>query len=112
MSMHANGEDVANDQADAAVSGPLLSAREIAELFSVHPSTVRRLARERRLSAYWVGSTPRFVMSEVASTFRTEASQAPREPLPRRASASPTRSSSPSGETRLDRKRLRTDLYG
>lgn len=114
MSMHANGEDAANDQAaDAAVAGPLLSAREIAELFSVHPSTIRRLAREGRLAAYWVGSTPRFVVREVASTFRTEASQAPRgDPLPRRASPSPTRSPSASGETRLDRKRLRTDLYG
>lgn len=110
MSMHANGEDAANDQADAAVSGPLLSAREIAELFSVHPSTIRRLAREGRLAAYWVGSTPRFVVSEVAATFRTEARQLPREPLPRPRLAIPPRSRS--GAAQLDRERLRADLYG
>lgn len=112
MNVHASEEGAATDQGDAVVSGPLLSARDIAELFNVHPSTIRRFAREGRLSAYWVGSTPRFVVSEVASTFRTEASQPPREPFPRHASTPAPRPSFPSGEAQLDRKQLRADLYG
>ena len=94
------------------VSGPLVSAAEIAELFSVHPSTIRRQAREGRLPVYWVGSTPRFSVDEVASTLRTEANQPRRRPTPRRASNPPSARSSQPGSKRLDRQRLRADLYG
>ena len=94
------------------ITGPLLSATEIAEVFSVHPSTIRRQAREGRLPVYWVGSTPRFSVDEVASIFRTEADPPRRRLTQRRASTtSPGRSSQP-GSSRLDRQGLRADLFG
>lgn len=35
-------------QAKLEIDGPLLSAGEVAQLFKVHPSTIRRLARVNR----------------------------------------------------------------
>ena len=84
---------------------PLLSAVEIAELFSVHPSTIRRMAREGRIPTYWIGATPRFAEAEVAARFRQEAKQPVREPKPRR------QTSSKGPTSQVDRRRLRAELY-
>ena len=87
---------------------PLLSASEIAELLSVHPSTIRRLAREGRLPTYWVGTTPRFDADEVAEVLRQDVRES--RPAHRHASTEPQPSR---GRTsRLDRDGLRTSLYG
>ncbi len=87
---------------------PLLSASEIAELLSVHPSTIRRLAREARLPTYWVGTTPRFDADEVAEVLRQDVRES--RPAPHVASTEPQPSR---GRTsRLDRDGLRSSLYG
>ena len=106
------GSASATHAIDPLVSVPLLSAAEVAELFSVHPSTIRRQAREGHLPAYWVGSTPRFSLNEVASTFRMGANPSRRRPPPRRTSPPSMGPSAQRETTQLDRKRLRADLYG
>ena len=89
------------------VEGPLLSAVEIAELFNVHPSTIRRLAREGRIPSYRVGSAPRFVAEEVAETFRMRAN--PRSSAPR----APARAKDHRQAARpLELTRLRAELFG
>lgn len=62
------------------LDGPLLSAVEIADLFNVHPSTIRRLAREGRIPSFRVGTTPRFAAEEVARAFRMGISPRPNAP--------------------------------
>ncbi len=65
--------DIQNgDMSSTRFDQPLLSAGEVAELFGVHPSTIRRLARECRVPSYCVGSAPRFVLDEVAAYFRRD----------------------------------------
>lgn len=95
-----------SDTASTGFDRPLLSASEVAELFGVHPSTIRRLAREGRVPSYCVGSAPRFVLEEVAAYFR-------RDPVVDSAAlASPNRSrpsTRPPGS--LERARLRAELF-
>ena len=91
----------------AEVEGPLLSAAEIAELFNVHPSTIRRLAREGQIPSYRVGTAPRFVAEEVAQAFRIDAappSATPRTPTHAGVRQPPSRP--------LEVTRLRTELFG
>jgi excisionase family DNA binding protein len=89
------------------VEGPMLSAVEIAELFNVHPSTIRRLAREGRIPSYRVGTAPRFVADEVAQAFRIDV--APRST----ANRAPTRPGDRQSPPRpLELSRLRAELFG
>lgn len=90
-----------------AVESPLVDAAEIAELFSVHPSTVRRLAREGRLPSYWIGSSPRFDVEEVAAHLRREAAYESRPRGALRRDVEKPRATQP-----LERGRLRAELYG
>jgi excisionase family DNA binding protein len=86
--------------------GPLLSAVEVAELFGVHPSTIRRLARECRVPSYCVGSAPRFALEEVAAYFRREISREDQPP----AASNTTRPPSHRSKA-LERDRLRAELF-
>lgn len=109
--------EVAGDTHALPPTAPLMSAAEVAELFSVHPSTIRRMARESRIPAYWVGSTPRFDATEIACAFRKEAKEPPRPPRPSRQGGRsnslglPGTPDNAGRVTRFDRKRLRSQLY-
>lgn len=92
----------------------ILTAAGLAELLCVDPSHVRRMARAGLLTHFKVGGTYRFdrdtAMAELLVAARTQPKPAPETPVetaPRR----PHRTARPNSE-RLDRKRLKTELFG
>lgn len=89
---------------------PLISAAELADNVGVHPSTVRRLAREGRIPTYWVGSTPRFDLDEARASMRREArSHRQTERPPVQAAA---RTASVPARPVANLRRLKAELYG
>lgn len=50
----------------------LYTARELASILGVHPQTIYRLAKERKIESYRIGKSVRFPMPERTECLFTE----------------------------------------
>jgi len=70
---------------DSVPRGPVMTVREVAEYFRIHPSTIYRLLREGNLPAFKIGSDWRFNRSQVDQwMLRSTSKEAPQGTLKRK----------------------------